>query len=339
VSLPPIWVLASSGGTAAFAGSIGAGYGFARHFSPTPPGPPIRAYRDHFQRSPRFPAPHVILGVSVICAETEEEADDLATSSDLGWLMHAGRVLPQYDAVIPRIGASITHYGLAVLRQFEVQGVFPLNESVAIGRSRDKLRALQLLARDGIGLPVTAFAHGPHRAEDVIKAVGGTPCVIKLLEGAQGMGVILAETTASAKSIIEAFSTANINILVQEYIKEAGGTDVRVLVVDGEVVASMKRSGKIGDFRANLHRGGKAEPVAITEDERRTAIRSAEVLGLNVAGIDMLRSNRGPVVVEVNSSPGIEGMEQASGADVAGAIIQFLEKRAKRGETKTRGAG
>jgi ribosomal protein S6--L-glutamate ligase len=254
-------------------------------------------------------------------------------------LMHAGRVLPQYDAVIPRIGASITHYGLAVLRQFEMQGVFPLNESVAIGRSRDKLRALQLLAREGVGLPVTAFAHGPHRAEDVIKEVGGTPCVIKLLEGAQGMGVILAETAASAKSIIEAFSTANINILVQEYIKEAGGTDIRVLVVDGVVVASMKRSGKIGDFRANLHRGGKAEPVAITEDERKTAIRSAEALGLNVAGVDMLRSNRGPVVVEVNSSPGIEGMEQASGADVAGAMIAFLEKRARRGETKTRGVG
>ena len=186
-------------------------------------------------------------------------------------LRHGGRQLPQYDAVIPRIGASITHYGLAVLRQFEVQGVFPLNESVAIGRSRDKLRALQLLAREGIGLPVTAFAHGPRRAEDVIKEVGGTPCVIKLLEGTQGRGVILAETAASAKSIIEAFSAANMNILVQEYIKEAGGNDIRVLVVGGKVVASMKRSGKMGEFRANLHRGGKAEAVAITEDERTTA--------------------------------------------------------------------
>jgi ribosomal protein S6--L-glutamate ligase len=254
-------------------------------------------------------------------------------------LWHGGRQLPQYDAVIPRIGASITHYGLAVLRQFEVQGVFPLNESVAIGRSRDKLRALQLLAREGIGLPVTAFAHGPRRAEDVIKEVGGTPCVIKLLEGTQGRGVILAETAASAKSIIEAFSAANTNILVQEFIKEAGGNDIRVLVVGGKVVASMLRSGKMGDFRANLHRGGKAEGVVISEDERRTAVRSAEVLGLNVAGVDLLRSNRGPVVVEVNSSPGIEGMEQASGADVAGAMIEFLERHAKRGETKTRGAG
>jgi ribosomal protein S6--L-glutamate ligase len=254
-------------------------------------------------------------------------------------LMHGGRTLPRYDAVIPRIGASITHYGLAVLRQFETQGVFPLNESVAIGRSRDKLRALQLLAREGIGLPVTAFAHGPRKAEDVIKAVGGTPCVIKLLEGTQGRGVILAETAASARSIIEAFSAANLNILVQEYIKEAGGTDIRALVVGGEVVASIKRTCGVGEFRANLHRGGKAEPVVISEDERRTAIRSAEVLGLNVAGVDMLRSNRGPVVMEVNSSPGIEGMEQATGVDVAGAMIAFLERRARRGETRTRGVG
>jgi ribosomal protein S6--L-glutamate ligase len=254
-------------------------------------------------------------------------------------LRYGGRTLPEYDAVIPRIGASITHYGLAVLRQFEMQGVFPLNESVAIGRSRDKLRALQLLAREGIGLPVTAFAHGPRRAEDVIKEVGGTPCVIKLLQGAQGKGVILAETAASAKSIIEAFSATNTNILVQEYIKEAGGTDIRALVVGGEVVASMMRSGRIGDFRSNLHRGGKAEAVVISEDERRTAVRSAEVLGLNVAGVDMLRSSRGPLVVEVNSSPGIEGMETASSVDVAAAMIAFLEKHARRGETRTRGVG
>ena len=254
-------------------------------------------------------------------------------------LRYGGRTLPHYDAVIPRIGASITHYGLAVLRQFEMQGVFPLNESVAIGRSRDKLRALQILAREGIGLPVTAFAHGPKHAEDVLKEVGGAPCVIKLLEGTQGRGVILAETDASAKSIIEAFSAANMNVLVQEFIKEAGGNDIRVLVVGGVVVASMLRSGRMGDFRANLHRGGKAQAVVISEDERRAAVRSAEVLGLNVAGVDLLRSNRGPVVIEVNSSPGIEGMEQASGADVARAMIEFLERHAKHGETKTRGAG
>jgi len=254
-------------------------------------------------------------------------------------LMYGGRVLPCYDAVIPRIGASITHYGLAVLRQFEMQGVFPLNESVAIGRSRDKLRALQLLAREGIGLPVTAFAHDPRRAEDVVKEVGGTPCVIKLLEGTQGRGVILAETAASAKSIIEAFSAANMNILVQEYIKEAGGTDIRALVVGRSVVAGMKRSGKTGDFRANLHRGGRAEPAVLSEEELRTAVRSAEVLGLNVCGVDLLRSSRGPVVLEVNSSPGIEGMEAASRVDVAAAIMEFLEKSAKRGETRTKGKG
>src|SRR5262245_20539162 len=254
-------------------------------------------------------------------------------------LMHGGKTLPRYDAVIPRIGASITHYGLAVLRQFEMQGTFPLNESVAIGRSRDKLRALQLLAREGIGLPVTAFAHGPRRAEDVIKEVGGTPCVIKLLEGTQGRGVILAETEASARSIIEAFSAANTNILVQEYIKEADGTDIRALVVGGEVVASMKRTCGSGEFRANLHRGGRAEPIVLTEEERNAALRSAEVLGLNVSGVDLLRSNRGPVVVEVNSSPGIEGMEKATGADLAGVMLDFLERNAGCRETRTRGVG
>ena len=254
-------------------------------------------------------------------------------------LRHGGKTLPLYDAIIPRIGASVTHYGLAVLRQFEIQGVFPLNESVAIGRSRDKLRALQLMARDGIGLPVTAFAHGPRKAEDVIKEVGGAPCVIKLLEGTQGMGVILAETVASAKSIIEAFSAANINILVQEYIKEAAGSDVRAFVVGGEVVAAMKRTGRSGDFRSNLHRGGKAEGTTLNDEERRTAIRAAEVLGLNVCGVDMLRAKRGPVVIEVNSSPGLEGIETATGIDIAGEIIAFLERNARHGATQTKGKG
>ena len=254
-------------------------------------------------------------------------------------LRHNGKTLPVYDAVIPRIGASVTHFGLAVLRQFEIQGVYPLNESVAIGRARDKLRALQLLAREGIGLPVTAFAHGPRKAEDVIKEVGGAPCVIKLLEGTQGMGVILADTFPSAKSIIEAFSAANINILVQEYIKEAGGSDVRAFVVGGEVVAAMRRTGKTGDFRSNLHRGGKAESIKLSDEERRTAIRSAEILGLNVCGVDMLRAKRGPVVIEVNSSPGIEGMEAATSVDVAGSMIQFLERRATPHNTATKGAG
>ena len=252
-------------------------------------------------------------------------------------LRYGGKALPLYDAVIPRIGASVTHYGLAVLRQFEMQGVFPLNESVAIGRSRDKLRALQLLARAGIGLPATAFAHKPKKAESVISEVGGAPVVIKLVEGTQGMGVILAETEASAKSIVEAFSAANINILVQEYIAEAEGSDVRALVVGGRVVAAMRRVGRAGEFRSNLHRGGVAEVAHISDEERDTAERAASVLGLNLAGVDMLRSNRGAVVIEVNSSPGLGGIERATGADVAGEIIRFIEQSAAHGRTETKG--
>jgi ribosomal protein S6--L-glutamate ligase len=254
-------------------------------------------------------------------------------------LRYGGRTLALYDAVIPRIGASITHYGLAVLRQFEMQGVYPLNESVAIGRSRDKLRALQLLAREGIGLPVTAFAHGPRKAEAVIKEVGGAPVVIKLLEGTQGIGVILAETEASAKSIIEAFSAANLDIMVQEYIAEADGSDIRAFVVGGSVVAAMQRVGRKGEFRSNLHRGGNAPAVELTEQERTTAIRAAEIMGLNVCGVDMLRSRRGPVVMEVNSSPGLRGIESATGVDVAGLIIEFLERSARHGDTETKGNG
>ena len=254
-------------------------------------------------------------------------------------LSYGGRTLPLYDAVIPRIGASVTHYGLAVLRQFEMQGVYPLNESVVIGRSRDKLRALQLLAREGIGLPVTAFAHGPRKAEVVIKEVGGAPVVIKLLEGTQGIGVILAETEASAKSIIEAFSAANLNIMVQEYIKEAHGSDIRAFVVGGEVIAAMQRTGHHGDFRSNLHRGGNAGPVELTEQERATAVRAAEILGLNACGVDLLRSRRGPVVMEVNSSPGLKGIESATGIDVAERIIAFLERSAEPGRTETKGVG
>ena len=254
-------------------------------------------------------------------------------------LRHGGHQLPLYDAVIPRIGASITNYGLAVLRQFEMQGVYPLNESVAIGRSRDKLRALQLLARSGVGLPTTAFAHGPRKAEDVIKEVGGAPVVIKLLEGTQGMGVILAETHASAKSIIEAFSAANVNIMVQEFIREANATDVRAFVINGRVVAAMKRVGKAGEFRSNIHRGGHAEPAELSGHETATAIEAAAILGLNVSGVDMLRSDRGPMVMEVNSSPGLEGVEAATGIDVADAIIAFLESHARPGLTATRGNG
>jgi ribosomal protein S6--L-glutamate ligase len=249
------------------------------------------------------------------------------------------RLLTGYDAVIPRIGASITFYGLAVLRQFEMMGVYPVNESVAIGRSRDKLRSLQLLSREGIGLPVTGFANSAKFADDVIKIAGGAPVVIKLLQGTQGIGVVLGETHNSAKSVMEAFSGVKVNILAQEFIKEAGGEDIRCLVIDGKVVASMQRKGAGGDFRSNLHRGGSASVIKITPEERSTAVRSARTMGLNVCGVDLLRSNHGPVVMEVNSSPGLEGVETATGIDVAGKIIEFIEKNAKPSKTKTRGKG
>jgi len=254
-------------------------------------------------------------------------------------IYYDGQKLPRYDAVIPRIGASVTFYGLAVLRQFEMQGVYPLNESVAIGRSRDKLRSMQLLARDGIGLPVTTFAHDPKQTEEVVKLAGGAPLVIKLLEGTQGIGVVLADTDRSAKSVIEAFRGAGVNILVQEFIKEAGGSDIRAIVVGGKVVAAMQRTGAEGEFRSNLHRGGSAKAIKISPEERSTAIRAAKSMGLNVCGVDMLRSNHGPVVMEVNSSPGLEGVEKATGKDIAGMIIEFIEKNAKDGTTRTKGKG
>jgi len=254
-------------------------------------------------------------------------------------VIYRGGPLTGYDAVIPRIGASVTFYGLAVLRQFEMMGVYPLNESVAIGRSRDKLRSLQLLARDGLGLPVTAFASDPKQTDEVLKIAGGAPVVIKLLEGTQGIGVVLGETHKSAKSVIEAFRGAKVNILVQEFIKEAGGTDIRALVVGSKVVAAMERTGAEGEFRSNLHRGGSARTIKITPEERSTAIRAAKAMGLNVCGVDMLRSNHGPVIMEVNSSPGLEGVENATGIDIAGKIIEYLEKHAKPHKTRTRGRG
>jgi ribosomal protein S6--L-glutamate ligase len=252
---------------------------------------------------------------------------------------YSGERLTNFDAVIPRIGASVTFYGLAVLRQFEMMGVFPLNESVAIGRSRDKLRSLQLLARDGIGLPVTTFAHDPRQTDEVLKLSGSAPLVVKLLEGTQGVGVVLADTDRSAKSVIEAFRGADVNILVQEFIKEAGGTDIRALVIGGKVIAAMKRTGAPGEFRSNLHRGGTAERAKVSPEERATAVRAAKSMGLNVCGVDLLRSNHGPVVMEVNSSPGLEGVEKATNIDIAGKIIEFIEKNAKPGKTKTRGRG
>jgi ribosomal protein S6--L-glutamate ligase len=252
---------------------------------------------------------------------------------------YKGEILDDFDAVIPRIGASITFYGTAVVRQFEMMGVYSVNESVAITRSRDKLRSLQLMARKGIGLPVTGFAHSTQYTEDLIDLVGGSPLVIKLLEGTQGIGVVLAESNQAATSVIEAFKGLKANILVQEFIRESSGQDIRCLVVGDKVVAAMLRKGRKGDFRSNLHRGGKAEPVRITPEERSTAVRAARVMGLNVAGVDMLRSNHGPVVMEVNSSPGLEGIENATGLDIAGKIVQYIEKNAKQGKTRTKGKG
>ena len=254
-------------------------------------------------------------------------------------IYYNGEKLEGYDAVIPRIGASVTFYGMAVLRQFEMMGVYPLNESVAIGRSRDKLRSMQLLARDGVGLPVTTFAHDPKQTEEVLALAGGAPLVIKLLEGTQGLGVVLADTDRSAKSVIEAFRATDTNILIQEFIKEAGGTDIRAIVIGGRVIAAMKRTGAEGEFRSNLHRGGSAQLIKLSPEERSTAVRAAKAMGLNACGVDMLRANHGAVVMEVNSSPGLEGVEKATGLDVAGKMIEFLEKNAKAGKTKTKGKG
>lgn len=251
----------------------------------------------------------------------------------------AGEKLPHFDAVIPRIGASVTFYGTAVLRQFEMMGTYPVNESVAITRSRDKLRSMQLFSRKGIGMPITGFASKPGDIQDLIKMVGGTPVVIKLLEGTQGIGVVLAETKKAAESVIEAFMGLKAHILVQEYIKEAGGADIRCFVVGDKVVAAMKRQGAEGEFRSNLHRGGSASVVKITPTERKTAVLAARTMGLNVAGVDLLRSERGPLVMEVNSSPGLEGIETSTGKDVAGMIIEFIEKNAKPKKTRTRGKG
>lgn len=250
-----------------------------------------------------------------------------------------GQDLSDIDAIIPRIGASVTFYGTAIVRQFEMMGVFSANESQAITRSRDKLRCMQILGRESIGLPVTGFAKNPKDVDDLIKMVGGAPLVIKLLEGTQGIGVVLAETKKAAESVIEAFYGLDINILVQEFIKEAKGADIRAFVVNGHVVGAMKRQAREGEFRSNLHRGGSATLVKLTREERYTALRAAKALGLNVAGVDMLQSNRGPLVMEVNSSPGLEGIEKATGEDIAGRIVDYIIEKvpAKKKKRKVKG--
>ena len=240
-----------------------------------------------------------------------------------------GELLPHFDAVIPRIGASNTFYGTAVLRHMETMGIYVLNESIAIARSRDKFRSLQLLARKGIAMPLTGFAQSPDNTEDLIRMVGGAPLVIKLLEGTQGKGVVLADSHQSAVSIINAFKEMHANILVQEYIKESRGKDIRCFVIGDKVVAAIKRQAKDGEFRANVHQGGKALKVKLSPQERAIAIAAAKTMGLKVAGVDLVRSNHGPLVLEINSSPGLEGIETTTHVNIAGKIIQYIEKHAK----------
>jgi ribosomal protein S6--L-glutamate ligase len=241
-------------------------------------------------------------------------------------IYYGGKEISDVNAVIPRIGASVTFYGAAVLRQFEMMKIFTAVESQALVRSRDKLRSLQIMARAGIGMPKTIFASKTKDVDQMIEAVGGTPCIIKLLEGTQGIGVILAENHKAAKSIIEAFMKLNAAMLVQEFIKEAKGADIRAFVVDGQVVGAMKRQAKEGEFRSNLHQGGSATVIKLTAEERSTAIKAAKKLGLGIAGVDMLQSERGPLVMEVNSSPGLEGIEKATGVDIASKIIEYVER-------------
>jgi ribosomal protein S6--L-glutamate ligase len=247
---------------------------------------------------------------------------------------YKGKILKNFDAVIPRIGASVTFYGTAVVRQFEMMGVYALNNSDSIIRSRDKLRSLQLLSKEGIGLPVTAFAHSPDDTKDLINIVGGPPLIVKLLESTQGKGVVISETAKAAESTIEAFRGLNAYFLVQEFVKEAGGSDIRCFVVGDRVVASMMRISAEGEFRSNLHKGGTAQAVKITPEERAVAVRASKIMGLGVSGVDILRSNHGPVIMEVNSSPGLEGIEKATTKDIAGKIYEFIEKQIDKSKKK-----
>jgi ribosomal protein S6--L-glutamate ligase len=250
-------------------------------------------------------------------------------------IYYHGEKLENIDAVIPRIGASVTFYGTAVVRQFEMMKVFSAVESQAIVRSRDKLRSMQILARSGVGLPKTAFTNYSKEEKNLVEQVGGAPLIIKLLEGTQGLGVVLAETRKAAQSVIEAFHGLKARVIVQEFIKESKGTDIRAFVIDGEVVGAMKRTGKEGEFRSNLHRGGSAEVIKLSRAEKSAALKATKALGLSIAGVDMLQSARGPLILEVNSSPGLEGIEKATQIDIAGKIIEFIERNYnKRNATK-----
>lgn len=243
-------------------------------------------------------------------------------------IYNSGKYLVGYDAIIPRIGASVTFYGSAVVRQFEMMKVFSTVESQALIRSRDKLRSLQILSREGLGLPKTVFTNYSMDVDEILSEVGGAPVIIKLLEGTQGLGVVLAETKKAATSVIQAFHNLKARIIVQEFIKESKGADIRAFVVDGKVVGAMRRQGKEGEFRSNLHRGGSSEVIELNRAEKAAATKAAKALGLQVAGVDMLQSSRGPLIIEVNSSPGLKGIEMATGVDIAGKIIEYIEKKA-----------
>ncbi|MBU2950625.1 30S ribosomal protein S6--L-glutamate ligase [Tamlana agarivorans] len=251
---------------------------------------------------------------------------DIIIEKEKPTIYYKDRYLDYVDAIIPRIGSSVTFYGCAVVRQFEMMGVFTIVTSDAIQRSRDKLRSLQRLSKAGIGMPKTVFTNYSRDVEEVIEHVGGTPVIIKLLEGTQGLGVVLAETKSAAESVLEAFNGLQARVIVQEFIKEAGGADLRALVVDGQVVGAMKRQGKEGEFRSNLHRGGSANIIKLSHDELKLAMSAADALKLPVCGVDMLQSSRGPLLLEVNSTPGLEGIEKATGRNIAKSIITFIEK-------------
>ncbi|WP_138429635.1 30S ribosomal protein S6--L-glutamate ligase [Fodinibius saliphilus] len=254
---------------------------------------------------------------------------DIVSEKDNPCIYYRGTRVAGVDAVIPRIGASVTFYGSAVVRQFEMMKVFTAVESQALVRSRDKLRSLQLMAREGVGMPKTVFTNYSTEVRKIIDSVGGPPLIVKLLEGTQGVGVVLAPTFKAAESIIQAFHSMKARVIVQEFIEEAKGEDIRAFVVDGEVVGAMKRKGVEGEFRSNIHRGGSGELIKLTDEERKAALIAARAMSLSVAGVDMLQSERGPLVLEVNSSPGLEGIESATGKNIAGRIISFVERKSE----------
>lgn len=251
-------------------------------------------------------------------------------------VIYNNKDMSDVDAIIPRIGASVTFYGTAVVRQFEMRDTFAVNSSIAIVRSRDKLRSTQIFSRHDIGIPKTIYTNHPKKLDPLIDEIGGAPVVIKLLEGTQGIGVVLAETKKAAKSVVEAFHGLKANLLIQEFIAEAGGADIRAFVVNGKVVGAMKRQGAEGEFRSNLHQGGTATAIKLTPKQRAVALAAAKAMGLNMAGVDMIESSRGPLVLEVNSSPGLEGIEKATGKDIAGEVIKYIEKNAGKNAKKDR---